>query len=111
MDTEKLLPGQNWARAIERAIDTSDYFVGCFSSRSSTKRGHFQSELAYALDVAAKVPVDQVFFLPVRLDVCKIPAPIAKRVHYLDLFPDFQKGADVLVSALNAHEKNRKKVE
>jgi TIR domain len=29
MDREKLLPGQNWPRAIERAIDLSAFFIGC----------------------------------------------------------------------------------
>ncbi len=31
MDVRKLLPGQNWPRAIEHAIETSDIFVACFS--------------------------------------------------------------------------------
>jgi hypothetical protein len=64
--------------------------------------------LAYALDVAARVPADHPFFLPIRLDACKIPATIAKRVHYLDLFPDWQTGVSSLVLALNVHEQNRK---
>src|SRR5438034_6632905 len=34
LDEKKLLPGQNWRRCIERAIDTSDFFIACFSSRS-----------------------------------------------------------------------------
>jgi len=34
MDEEKLLPGQNWPRAIEQAIELADYVVLCFSSRS-----------------------------------------------------------------------------
>ena len=34
-----LLPGQNWPRAIEEAIETSDFFVACFSTRSVAKRG------------------------------------------------------------------------
>jgi hypothetical protein len=109
MDTENLLAGQNWPRAIERAIETADYFVGCFSSLSSTKRGHFQSELSYALDVANRVPVDNPFVVPVRLEECKIPQHIAKRVHYIDLFPDWENGVYLLVWALHNHEKNRNK--
>ena len=31
MDKEKLLPGQNRPRAIQRAIDLSEFFIGCFS--------------------------------------------------------------------------------
>ena len=62
MDCEKLLPGQNWPRAIERAIDLSDFFICCFSRRSVAKRGHFQCELDYALSVAARVPAEEIFF-------------------------------------------------
>ena len=60
MDKEKLLPGQNWPKAIERAIQLADFFVGCFSRRSVGKRGHFQSELSYALDVSTRVPQEHI---------------------------------------------------
>jgi hypothetical protein len=110
MDTENLLPGQNWPRAIERAIEISEYFLGCFSPRSTSKRGHFQSELSYALDVATRVPADQAFFVPVRLEECEIPAQIMKRVHYVDLWPDWEQGIASLTHALQAHEKRRKKM-
>jgi TIR domain len=61
LDKKKLLPGQNWPRAIETAIQTSDFFVACFSGRSTTKRGAFQSELRYALTCAARIPLDEIF--------------------------------------------------
>ncbi len=108
MDVENLLPGQNWPRAIERAIETADYFLGCFSSRSSNKRGHFQSELVYALDIATRVPLEQAYFVPVRLNECKIPSHIAKKVHYMDLYPNWEDGVELLVWALRAHEKSKK---
>ena len=107
MDSENLLPGQNWPRAIERAIDTSDYFIGCFSSRSAVKRGHFQSELSYALDIATRVPAEQAYFLPLRLDECALPNHIHKRVHYVDLWPDWRIGILRLTKALREHEKYR----
>lgn len=109
MDTENLLPGQNWPLAIERAIEISDYFVGCYSSRSALKRGQFQSELSYALDVATRVPAEQAFFVPVRLDECVLPAQILKRVHYVDLYPDWSGGIELLTRALNAHQRHKKK--
>lgn len=92
LDKDKLLPGQNWLRAIERAIEDSDAFVACFSSRSILKRGQFQSELRYALDCARKLPLDQGFFIPVRLEPCAVPRRIADHVQYVDLFPDWERG-------------------
>lgn len=100
MDKEKLLPGQNWPRAIERAIEVSDFFIGCFSRRSVLKRGHFQSELRYALEIATRVPLDDMFILPVRFGECEIPRPIAKTLHYIDLFPDWDRGVETLVSTM-----------
>ena len=100
MDQEKLLAGQNWPRAIERAIDLSSFFLGCFSQRSTVKRGHFQSELRYALDLAARIANDQIFLLPVRLNHCELPRKIARKVHCVDLFPDWEKGISTLVEAM-----------
>jgi hypothetical protein len=99
MDRQNLLPGQNWPRAIERAIELSDYFVGCFSRRSTAKRGYFQSELAYALDVAERVPAEQIFLVPVRLNECILPRRIAT-VQYVDLFPNWNRGLKALIKAL-----------
>ena len=100
LDKQKLLPGQNWPRAIERAIDTSDVFVACFSARSISKRGQFQSELRYALDCAQRVPIDSVFLIPVRFERCSVPRRISDSVQYVDLFPDWEKGVRRLSSAI-----------
>ncbi|HYL38434.1 MAG TPA: TIR domain-containing protein [Bryobacteraceae bacterium] len=92
LDKKKLMPGQNWPRAIEAAIHSSDFFVACFSRRSTTKRGSFQSELRYALSCAARIPLDEIFLIPVRLEDCAIPGRISRKIHYVDLFPDWESG-------------------
>ncbi len=97
MDKEKLLPGQNWPRSIQRAIEVADFFVPCFSRRAAVKRGAFQSELRYALDCATKVPLEDVFILPVRLNDCAMPKEIARRLQYVDLFPEWDRGVRRLV--------------
>jgi len=109
MDHEKLLPGQNWPKAIERAIDLSDFFLSCFSHRSTRKRGHFQRELRYALDVTDQVPCDDIFFVPVRLDDCDLPCYIAKNTQYVDLFPDWNRGVAKLVKMMNRQTIEQKK--
>ncbi len=73
MDVAKLLPGQNWPRAIQRAIEVSDFVLINFSHRSVEKRGHFQAELRYALDLAKRVPLEDIFLVPVRLSECEVP--------------------------------------
>ena len=100
LDKDQLLAGQNWPRAIERAIDLSDVFIACLSSRSVAKRGTFQAELRYALDCAGRMPLEDPFFVPVRFEACGVPQTIAKHTQYVDLFPDFDQGMRQLVRAL-----------
>ena len=99
-DARKLVPGQNWPRAIESAIETSDFFVACFSENSVNKTGGFQSEVRYALDCARRVPLDEIFVVPLRLDGCRVPRSIQREFQYVDLFPDWSRGIRRLVTMM-----------
>jgi TIR domain len=106
MDVRKLLPGQNWPRAIEGAIETSDFFVACLSSQSVTKRGGFQAEIRYAMDCARRTPLDEVFIIPVRLDGCRVPRVLQRELHYIDLFPDRERGLRRLAAAMRRRNRH-----
>jgi TIR domain len=107
LDKMKLMPGQNWPRAIEDAIRTSDFFVACFSRRSTCKRGSFHSELRYALTFAATVPLDEIFFIPVRFEECQVPARISKKIQYVDLFPNWEVGLEKVLAIVARQEVSR----
>jgi hypothetical protein len=109
LDKKRLMPGQNWPRAIETAIHTSDFFVACFSRRAISKRGSFHSELRYALFCAAKVPLDEIFLIPLRLDDCLVPNRISKQIQYLDLFPDWKAGLGRVIAVIKAQNEGRKR--
>ena len=100
IDRRKLLPGQNWLRRIEDAISSSDFFIACFSGNSARKRGGFQAEIRYALDCARRMPLDDVFIIPVRLDDCRVPRAITRETQYVDLFPDFNAGFDRILAII-----------
>jgi len=100
LDKDKLLPGQDWPRAIRRAVQVSDAFVACFSRRSISKRGQFQNELRWALECARLRPLDGTFLIPVRLESCEVPRGIAERLQYVDLFPDWDAGVKKLARAI-----------
>jgi len=100
MDERKLVPGQNWPRAIESAIDTSDFFLACYSENSVNKKGGFQAEIRYALDCARQIPLDDIFIVPVRLSACRVPRSIQRELQYIDLFPDWIDGLGRLVTML-----------
>lgn len=107
MDQRKLLPGQNWPRAIQNALETSDFAVAFFSRSSVSKRGGFQAEIRYALECARRLPLDEVFLLPVRLDNCPVPVDVARSVQYVDLFPDWDRGVKKLEEAIHRQVRNR----
>jgi hypothetical protein len=107
VDRKKLMPGQNWPRAIDHAIEACDFFVACFSKRSTGKRGRFQSELRYALDCAARQPLENIFFIPVRLEECAVPSRIAQEFQYVDLFPDWGKGFERIVATVRKQARSR----
>lgn len=102
LDRRKLLPGQNWPRRIEDAIANANFFIACFSSGSVKKRGGFQTELRYALDCASRMPIDEVFLIPVRLDECRVPFRIQRETQYVDLFPDFHAGVEQVMATIEA---------
>jgi hypothetical protein len=107
MDTRKLLPGQNWPRAIEAVIETSEFFVPCFSSRSVSKKGCFQAEIRYALDCARQLPLDQIFVVPVRLSECALPRAIQRVYQYVDLM-EWDRGVRKMVTAMRKELARRK---
>jgi hypothetical protein len=100
MDERKLLPGQNWPRAIENAIETSDFFIPCFSENSVGKRGGFQAEIRYALDCARQLPLEEIFVVPVRFGPCRLPRAIQREYQYVDLLPDWAGGVALLLATL-----------
>ncbi|HXJ41569.1 MAG TPA: toll/interleukin-1 receptor domain-containing protein [Bryobacteraceae bacterium] len=105
LDRRRLLPGQNWPRRIQEAIENADYFVACFSKSSVGKRGGFQAEIRYALDCARRVPLDDLFLIPVRLDACRVPARITRETQYVDLFPDWSAGLERVAAAIEGQRR------
>jgi hypothetical protein len=107
MDSRKLMPGQNWPRAIDNAIENSDFFVACFSTHSALKKGGFQAEIRYALDCARRVPLEDVFLIPVRLDECRVPRSIQRELQYVDLFPNWHAGIGRLLAVMRPEWRSR----
>ena len=106
-DRRKLLPGQNWPRSIEDAIEATDFAIACFSHNSVSKKGGFQAEIRYALDCAHRVPLDDIFLIPVRLDGCHMPSSIRREIQYIDLFPDWERGFRRIVMVITRQLRKR----
>lgn len=106
MDKKSLLPGQTWEHEIRTAIRGARYFLALVSNTSVAKRGFVQREMRLALEALEEVPVDQIYFIPVRLDDCEPPDFRVKAINRVDLFPSYRKGLERLLAAIGEFEKH-----
>lgn len=102
LDSEKLLPGQDWNFEINKALDDSDVILLCLSKKSVDKEGYVQKEIRIALDRALEMPEGRIFLIPGRLEECDLPRRL-QSYQWVDLFT--QSGMDKLTQALNLRAK------
>jgi len=107
LDQRSLLPGQKWPPTIEEAIETSEFFIACFSTFSVGKKGFFQTEIRDALACAKRFPLEETFLIPARLDSCRVPWTIRREMQYIDLFPDWELGVKRILAVM--HDQLRKR--
>jgi hypothetical protein len=102
LDSEQLLPGQDWNLEINKALDDSDVILLCLSKKSVDKEGYVQREVRIALDRALEMPEGRIFLIPARLEECELPHRL-RSYQWVDLFTP--QGMDKLVKALNVRAK------
>lgn len=98
LDTEKLLPGQEWKQEIAKALEDVDLILLCLTKRSVSKEGYVQKEMRLALDRALEMPDGSIFLIPARLEECEMPYSL-KDYQWVDLFTE--SGMAKLVKSLN----------
>jgi hypothetical protein len=54
------------------------------------------------------VPLDEIYIVPVRLDLCAVPRAIQHELQYIDLFPDWEEGVERLVTMLRREVERRR---
>lgn len=101
IDSEHLLPGQDWRLAIESSIRDASFFIAVLSSNSVNKKGYVQKELKIALDVLDQYPTNSIYIIPARVNECELNDPKLKSLHYVDLFPDWRYGLDKIRKSIN----------
>lgn len=98
IDTENLLPGQDWELEIDKALEKCNFFVACLSNISVSKDGYVQKELKMGLDILDKKPEGSIYLIPVRLDNCKIPKRM-ESLQWCNLLDD-SEGIEKLLQAI-----------
>ena len=97
LDSEDLIPGQNWRVEIPTAVENSDIVLVCISENSVNKEGYVQKEISFALDKALEMPEGRIFLIPVRLESCEVPRRLSD-YQWVDLFSE--NGYERLMLAL-----------
>ncbi|HET6823989.1 MAG TPA: toll/interleukin-1 receptor domain-containing protein [Anaerolineales bacterium] len=87
LDQEKLLPGQDWAHEIRKAIHSSDMVIACLSRQFNGQGGFRHEELRIALEKAASLTEESIFLIPARLEACDLPDSLCRR-QCVDLFKE-----------------------
>lgn len=100
LDSEDILPGQDWKIAINQAIKESNFFLALLSSNSISKNGFVQKELKIAFDVLDNMPQSEIFIIPARLDKCQPSEERLVNIHWADIFPHYEKGLKQILRVL-----------
>jgi hypothetical protein len=108
---QDILPGQDWRRALRRAVEDAYAVVACFSKETDKRQasGMFP-ELRNAIDIYRSLAPGSTFLIPVRLSTSQLPhleidaVRMLSNLQYIDLFPKSRRaeGLDKLVAALRA---------
>jgi hypothetical protein len=98
MDIYSIKGGENWLRAINKAIDECEIFLAILSNNSVSRRGIIQKELKKAMDKLEEMLPGDIYIIPIRIDDCPIP-DLLKHVQALDW--DGGKGKNKLLEAIS----------
>jgi len=100
IDRHDLTGGEHWRHRIAEEIRRSNYFLALLSTHSLGKRGYVQKEVRIGLEVLDEHPIDQRYFVPVRLEECAPRDERLQNIHWIDLFPEYESGLAGLFNAL-----------
>lgn len=75
MDVECLLPGQNWPRAIERAIESADFVVPCFSKSPPRSVATFRPNCGWRSNAPTCGPWTKPIWRPRGWSLANCPGP------------------------------------
>jgi hypothetical protein len=107
LDTEDILPGQNWKVTTQKALRASSYILVLLSSHSVSKRGFVQKEIKMALDILDEFPPDEIFIIPVRLDDCEPADERLQDLQWVEFSSSYEIGLNQILRVLlpNQNEK------
>lgn len=107
LDRKDIAVGVRWRQAIRRAIRDGAFFIACFSKEYSTRSiTYMNEELTLAIDILRQRPIDQSWFLPVKLSECDIPdrdigaGETLEALQYVELHKDWDAGIQSILDVI-----------
>jgi|ERR1044071_616999 hypothetical protein len=100
LDVSDLVGGQDWRVAIKKALRESSHVLLLVSNHTVSKRGYVQKEVKEALEILAEFPPGAVFVIPVRLEQVEPLHEELARLHWVDLFPNYESGLTKIARSL-----------
>jgi tetratricopeptide (TPR) repeat protein len=104
IDTLHIVGGQDWEHAIRTALRSCTHVIAIISKQSVSKRGYVQKEIVQALTLLDEFPPGSIYVIPVRLDGTEPIHEGLRKLHWIDLFPDYDGGLRRLCAALGLPE-------
>ena len=107
LDRNDIDPGSRWEQAIRKAIRQGAFFIACFSEQYNNRhKTYMNEELTLAINELRQRPTDQIWFIPIKLNECKIPdrniggGETLQDLQYVNLYEDWNSGIQRIVKAV-----------
>ena len=107
IDRKEIKPGVRWKAAIRSAIREGDYFIACFSKEYTSKpKSYMNEELVLAIEELRLFPTNRVWFIPVMLSECHIPArdigagETLRDIQWVSLYEDWDFGIKQIIKII-----------
>ena len=107
IDRNDIAPGSRWRDVIRKAIRDGAFFIACFSKEYNKRNGtHMNEELTIAIEELRQRPTDRIWFIPVKLNRCKIPdrniggGETLNDIQYVSLYEDWDAGIQSILNVI-----------
>ena len=104
LDDMELLPGQDWALEIDKAMREADACLVCISRTSIKKTGYVQAEIRKAEEQQSLRPQGSIYMIPVLLEKCVVP-PNLRKYQWVNITLPGQ--ADKIIKSLETLRKRK----
>ena len=109
LDRNDIKPGAPWKDAIRDAIRDGTFFIACFSKEYNQRnKTYMNEELTIAIEELRQRPTDRIWFIPIKLNRCKIPdrnigggETLNDRQH-VKLYKDWDDGIERIIEVIQS---------